>query len=94
MSKSKTYKDSSLFLKEMLDSRLNYDLEVCSCYESTRRRTRPVLKGSLKTSVAANPDKDEVFNESQLNKNKERIFRRPALGQKWLVRNLQIHSWK
>ena len=42
------------------------------------------LKGSLKTSVAANPDKDEVFNESQLKKKKE-FSAGPHSGQKnWL----------
>lgn len=43
------------------------------------------LKGSLKTSVAADPDKDEVFNESQLKKIKKEFSAGPHSGQKnWL----------
>ncbi len=39
------------------------------------------LKGSLKTSVAADPDKDEVFNESQLKKIKKEFSAGPHSGQ-------------
>jgi hypothetical protein len=35
------------------------------------------LKGSLKTSVAADPEKDEVFNESQLKKIKKEFSAGP-----------------
>lgn len=43
------------------------------------------LKGSLKTSVAADPDKDEVFNESQLKKIKKEFSAGPHSGQRnWL----------
>ena len=43
------------------------------------------LKGSLKTSMAADADKDEVFNESQLKKIKKEFSAGPHSGQKgWL----------
>lgn len=43
------------------------------------------LKGSLKTSMAADFDKDEVFNESQLKKIKKEFSAGPHSGQKsWL----------
>jgi hypothetical protein len=43
------------------------------------------LKGSLKTSMVADPDKDEVFNESQLKKIKKEFSAGPHSGQKnWL----------
>lgn len=43
------------------------------------------LKGSLKTSVAADPDKDEVFNDSQLKKIKKEFSAGPHSGQQnWL----------
>jgi len=43
------------------------------------------LKGSLKTSMAADSDKDEVFNESQLKKIKKEFSAGPHSGQKgWL----------
>lgn len=43
------------------------------------------LKGSLKTSLVADPDKDEVFNESQLKKIKKEFSAGPHSGQKgWL----------
>ena len=43
------------------------------------------LKGSLKTSVASDPEKDEVFNESQLKKIKKEFSAGPHSGQKnWL----------
>lgn len=43
------------------------------------------LKGSLKTSMAAAPDKDEVFNESQLKKIKKEFSAGPHSGlQNWL----------
>ncbi len=43
------------------------------------------LKGSLKTSAAADPDRDEVFNEVQLKKIKKEFSAGPHSGQKgWL----------
>jgi hypothetical protein len=43
------------------------------------------LKGSLKTSRAADPEKDEIFNESQLKKIKKEFSAGPHSGQKnWL----------
>ena len=43
------------------------------------------LKGSLKTSMAADSEKDEVFNESQLKKIKKEFSAGPHSGQKgWL----------
>jgi hypothetical protein len=43
------------------------------------------LKGSLKTGVAADPEKDEVFNESQLKKIKKEFSAGPHSGQQcWL----------
>ncbi len=43
------------------------------------------LKGSLKTSMAADSDKDKVFNESQLKKIKKEFSAGPHSGQKgWL----------
>lgn len=43
------------------------------------------LKGSLRTSVIADPEKDEVFNESQLKKIKKEFSAGPHSGQRgWL----------
>lgn len=43
------------------------------------------LKGSLKASMAADPDKDEIFNEPQLKKIKKEFSAGPHSGQKgWL----------
>lgn len=43
------------------------------------------LKGSLRTSVAADPDKDEIFNESQLKKIKKEFSAGPHSGKSgWL----------
>ncbi|MCB0411034.1 MAG: hypothetical protein KDD22_00815 [Bdellovibrionales bacterium] len=51
-----------------------------------RARARiQVLKGSLKTSKITDPDKDEVFNESQLKKIKKEFSAGPHSGQEsWL----------
>lgn len=51
----------------------------------TARARIQTLKGSLKTSVAADPDKDEVFNDSQLKKIKKEFSAGPHSGQQnWL----------
>ena len=53
---------------------------------SSRARAKiQTLKGSLKTSIASDPDKPEAFNESQLKKIKKEFSAGPHSGQKsWL----------
>ncbi|HRK06598.1 MAG TPA: hypothetical protein PLZ57_02415 [Pseudobdellovibrionaceae bacterium] len=60
------------------------EFSIAKLPKNARARIQ-TLKGSLKTSVAADSEKDEVFNESQLKKIKREFSAGPHSGQKnWL----------